>query len=62
MAGLSGWYGEINAVEGRRAKALELLGSIVHKAPNHTLSWLVGQPVERLTLVRSLSSADERAA
>lgn len=57
-AGLAGWYGEINAAVGRRASALGLLGSIAHRAPNHTLSWLAGRPVERLTLVRPLPSVD----
>jgi hypothetical protein len=55
QAGLSGWYGEINALVGRRAGALQrVVGSIVHRAPNHTLSWLVGRPVERLTVARTL--------
>ena len=56
-AGLPGWYGEINALVGRRASALErVVGSIVHRAPNHTLSWLMGRPVERLTVARTLPS------
>jgi hypothetical protein len=55
LAGLPGWFGEMNAVAGRRAHALERLGgTIVHRAPNHTLSWLVGRPVERLTVARWL--------
>ena len=54
-AGLAGWYGEINALVGRRASALQrVVGSIMHRAPNHTLSWLVGRPVERLTVARTL--------
>ena len=62
-AGLSGWYGEINAPVGRRADALErFIGSIVHRAPNHTLSWLMGRPVERLTVAREVPSAGEVAA
>jgi hypothetical protein len=61
-AGLSGWYGEINAPVGRRANALErLVGSITHRAPNHTLSWLMGRPVERLTVARSVPSIEAEA-
>jgi hypothetical protein len=62
-AGLPGWFGEINAPVGRRASALErIVGPIVHRAPNYTLSWLVGGPVERLTVARALTVAGERAA
>ena len=62
-AGLSGWYGEINAPVGRRARPLErFVGSIVHRAPNHTLSWLLGRPVERLTLARTVPSLGDEAA
>lgn len=53
LAALPGWFGEMNAVVGHRARALERLGgTVVHRAPNHTLSWLLGQPVERLTVAR----------
>ncbi|HUC04219.1 MAG TPA: hypothetical protein VL961_02400 [Acidimicrobiales bacterium] len=59
QAGLPGWYGEINAPVGKRANALErVLGPVVHRAPNHTLSWLMGRPVERLTVARPLPVAD----
>ena len=58
LAGLAGWCGEVNAPVGRRANALELLGSIVDRTPNHTLSWLMGRRVERLTLVRPLPPAE----
>jgi hypothetical protein len=55
LAHLPGWFGEMNAPVGRRARALERLGArVVHRAPNHTLSWLCGQPVERLTVVRHI--------
>jgi hypothetical protein len=55
QAGLPGWYGEINAPVGRRASALErVVGPVVHRAPNHTLSWLMGGPIERLTVARTL--------
>jgi hypothetical protein len=56
LAGFSGWFGEMNAVAGHRAGALGRLGAtVVHRAPNHTLSWLLGQPVERLTVGRRLA-------
>jgi NTE family protein len=55
-AGLPGWYGEINALAGHRWRAIERMGGrIAYRAPNHTLSAFLGQPVERLTLVRSLT-------
>jgi hypothetical protein len=48
----------MNALAGRRSRALERLGAmIVHRAPNHTLSWLLSQPVERLTVARWLPPA-----
>ncbi len=54
-AGLDGWYGELNARAGRRATAVEQRGGrVVARAPNRTLSWLAGEPVERLTVVRRL--------
>ena len=54
-ARLPGWFGEMNAPQGHRARALERLGAvIVHRSPNLTLSWLAGRPVERLTVVRRL--------
>lgn len=52
-AGLPGWFGEINAVVGRRASALErVVGAVVDRQPNRTFTWLAGRPVERLTVVR----------
>ena len=54
-AGWSGGHGEINAAAGQRARALERLGGrVVGRAPNHTLTWLLGRPVERLTVARPL--------
>lgn len=56
--GSSGWYGEVNAPAGRRAAALERLGGrVVHRAPNRTLTALLGHPVERLTVVRDLGTS-----
>lgn len=55
-AGLPGWYGEVNAPTGRRARALErMVGEVVRRQPNHTLTWLAGRPVERLTVVRTVA-------
>jgi hypothetical protein len=56
-AEVPGWYGEINALVGKRAGALErVVGPIEHRAPNHTLTWLMGRPVERLTVTRAVPS------
>lgn len=62
--GAPGWFGEINARRGHRASALRRLGGeVVHQAPNRTLGWLVGSPVDRLTVVRRLDVvASERVA
>ena len=55
-AGHDAWAGEINTRRGRRAAALGRSGfEIVGREPNHTLSWLTGDPVDRLTVVRRLS-------
>lgn len=60
-AGLPGWYGEVNAPTGRRARALErTVGEVVRRQPNHTLTWLAGRPVDRLTVVRTLGATDVR--
>jgi len=54
--GAPGWYGEVNARVGRRSRGLErIVGPVVHRAPNHTYTWLAGTPVERLTVVRRVS-------
>lgn len=54
-AGLDGWFGEINARPGQRRAALRrVAGEIVDSTPNHTLSYLTGEPVQRLTVVRSV--------
>ena len=56
-AGLGGWYGEINAPAGTRARALERLGGeVVHRGANRTLTAAMGVPVERLTVVRRLDA------
>lgn len=54
-AGLDAWYAEINSRAGRRAGALVRLGAeIIDRSPNHTLSYLTGDDVERLTILRRL--------
>lgn len=61
--GMPAWFGEINALEGTRARAIERLGgTVVHRAPNHTLTALLGRRVERLTVVRRLDAARHRHA
>jgi GNAT superfamily N-acetyltransferase len=60
-AGLQGWHGEINALAGQRAAALERLGGkVVRRSPNHTMTAMLGRPVERLTVVRILPTTEER--
>ena len=52
-AGHDAWAGEINTRRGRRAGALARSGfDVVGREPNHTLGWLTGEPVDRLTVVR----------
>jgi hypothetical protein len=61
-AGVPGWYGEVNAPVGRRLTALErVVGPVVYRAPNHTLSWLLDGPVERLTVARRVPPFRNRA-
>lgn len=56
-AGAPGWYGEVNARVGRRIASLVRLGLVVTAVtPNRTLSRVVGEPVVRLTVVRSLAA------
>jgi hypothetical protein len=54
------WYGEINARVGRRGTAITAWwgGEIVDRTPNRTLSRMLGVPVERLTVVRTVPPAD----
>ncbi len=52
-AGEMRWYGEVNEKAGRRSRALERLGfEIVRTEHNHTLSNIVGDDVDRLTILR----------
>lgn len=59
-AGLPGYFGEVNVPVSRpgREQALRRLGALpVHRQRNHTLSWLAGEPVDRLTVARRLDPA-----
>jgi hypothetical protein len=53
---LPGWCGEMNARRGARTRALQRLGiEVVDAVPNHTLTRALGEPVDRLTIVRRLA-------
>jgi hypothetical protein len=55
LAGAQGWFAEVNAPVGRRLQALErVVGPVTDRRPNHTLTWMTGEAVERLTVVRHL--------
>lgn len=55
-AGHRSWAGEVNAVRGRRAVALErVVGPVVDRTPSLTYSWLAGRPVDRLRVVRPVA-------
>jgi hypothetical protein len=56
-AGIDEWLGEMNARAGTRVRVIERYGNrIVHRAHNHTLSWLAGEPIERLTVLRPVGA------
>lgn len=60
-AGLPGYFGEVNVPLHKpgRARALERMGGrIVHRQRSATMSWLADTPVDRLTVVRSLDTAE----
>lgn len=51
--GLTGWYGELNVVEGRSLAVLERIGvTVAHRQPSRTFTWLENTPIERITLAR----------
>ena len=59
-AGAPGWYGEMNARRGDRERALRWLGiDIVRRDPNWTFTRAIGEPVDRLTLVRHCTAPAE---
>lgn len=52
-AGVTHWLGEMNSRRGSRSRVIERYGNrIVHRSHNHTLSWLAGEDVQRLAVVR----------
>lgn len=54
-AGSAAWYGEINERAGARSAALRRLGlDVVGTDTNHTMSRLLGERVQRLTVVRTV--------
>ena len=61
--GATAYFGEINAVGGRRILGLHRVGGqIVNDSTNKTFSWLTGQDVHRLTLIRHLAANEQQAA
>lgn len=59
--GRSGWFGEMNAVGGSRIVGIQrVVGKVVSVSRNSTFSWLMGEPVSRLTTVRTVT--DDQAA
>jgi hypothetical protein len=64
MLGFAGWYADINSKSGRRSASLERLGGqIIQRSHNRTLSWLAGESIERLRVVRraNLTEMDSAA-
>jgi hypothetical protein len=63
LVGAAGWYGEMNALSGKRQRGLERLGGeIVRRETNDTLSRLLSTPVERLTVVRTVETVPSAPA
>jgi len=61
------YFGEMNAVGGKRIIGLQRVGgAVVSDSTNHTFSWLTGQDIHRLTLIRFLeqpvAQAEKQAA
>lgn len=55
-AGFGAWIGEINTLRGRRSRAIErFLGEVIDVKRNRTASYFLGQPVDRLTIRRSVT-------
>jgi hypothetical protein len=55
LAGNDSWYGELNERTGSRIRALQRIGlDVVDVVPNRTLTKLLGEPVRRLTVLRTL--------
>lgn len=53
--GANAYFGEMNAVGGKRIVSLRRVGGeVISDSTNHTFSWLTGQDIHRLTLIRFL--------
>jgi hypothetical protein len=56
--GSVGWWAEMNAPRGRRERALDRLGiEVIRRTENATLTAAMGEPVDRLTIVRRLPTS-----
>jgi hypothetical protein len=54
-----GWWAEMNAIDGRRERALERLGlQVTHRQRSETMSSLLERDVVRLTIHRPLPTSD----
>jgi ATP-dependent protease HslVU (ClpYQ) peptidase subunit len=63
ILGFAGWYADINSKLGRRSASLERLGGqIIQRSYNRTLSWLAGESIERLRVVRQAALTEMKSA
>ena len=63
ILGFAGWYADINSKSGRRSASLERLGGqIIQRSCNRTLSWLAGESIERLRVVRRATPTELETA
>lgn len=63
ILGFAGWYADINSKSGRRSASLERLGGqIIQRSYNRTLSWLTGESIERLRVVRRAAPIEIKSA
>ena len=63
ILGFAGWYADINSKSGRRSASLERLGGqIIQRSYNRTLSWLAGESIERLRVVRRAAPIEIKSA
>lgn len=63
ILGFAGWYADINSKSGRRSASLERLGGqIIQRSHNRTLSWLAGESIERLRVVRRSTPIEVKSA
>jgi hypothetical protein len=63
ILGFAGWYADINSKSGRRSASLERLGGqIIQRSHNRTLSWLAGESIERLRVVRQAALTEMKSA